>query len=338
MDYWGEATVGDVADLDDGVERPKTQAGFVAWLRARGCSDGYVSRIVGMGRAALKYAEKKSRIIKAPFVADVQSADDKRMAEPKGKPISPAELARIIDCCGDDHEHLFKFIMLMIAFMARPDAILDAEPSMWRRDEGYINLLPAGRKQTNKRRPIVPVCDSIEPWLDAWTRNPSKDKDGKVLTTHWVHYRNAPIDDIKVAWALVRARAYPPTPEQLAEFDRQMKETGPKAPKDKRRRRLMLCHPDARKISPYSIRHSMGRYLRRRRVPPDEVSIMLGHLLTAENATTTRYSPHDPDYCVHARAAVDAYFQELARYCRVRSPIYGMAPAAEGAVEDRMRA
>jgi hypothetical protein len=66
----------------------------------------------------------------------------------------------------------------------------------------------------------------------------------------------------------------------------------------------------------------MGRELRRRRVPGDEIAIMLGHKPVYESDTTLIYSPYDPDYCKNAVKAIDEYCLELNTLLRKRKIIH----------------
>lgn len=62
-------------------------------------------------------------------------------------------------------------------------------------------------------------------------------------------------------------------------------------------------------VNLYSIRHTMARELRKRRVPAEQIELMLGH--RRPDVTTQIYAPYEPDYCRDAAAAIDAYFRDL---------------------------
>jgi integrase len=64
------------------------------------------------------------------------------------------------------------------------------------------------------------------------------------------------------------------------------------------------------RVTCYSARHTMARELLKRRVPRDQIELMLGHRRPNEG-TTGIYAPYDPDYCVHAIAAIDDVFAAL---------------------------
>ena len=64
-----------------------------------------------------------------------------------------------------------------------------------------------------------------------------------------------------------------------------------------------------REVVPKTIRHTMATELRKRGVPPWEVSGMLGH--RSAYRTTEIYAKYDPDYLGKAVTAIDEYFDEL---------------------------
>lgn len=62
-------------------------------------------------------------------------------------------------------------------------------------------------------------------------------------------------------------------------------------------------------VNGYSLRHTMARELRKRRVPAEQIELMLGH--ARPDSTTQIYAPYSPDYMQEAVAAIDAYMAEL---------------------------
>ena len=69
--------------------------------------------------------------------------------------------------------NLLAFLRLSVATWARPDAVLDAstapERGQWLSQARAFNLNPVGRRQTKKRRPLVPVPECVGAWLDTMT-------------------------------------------------------------------------------------------------------------------------------------------------------------------------
>lgn len=66
-----------------------------------------------------------------------------------------------------ERETLRKYLRAAVATWARPDAILDLTHKQWIADAGVLNLNPAGRHQTKKYRPAVPIARQFRPYLDA---------------------------------------------------------------------------------------------------------------------------------------------------------------------------
>ena len=48
---------------------PDKQRLFVAWLRDRGLSDGYIRRVLAVGKAALNRAQREGEITSAPMIS-----------------------------------------------------------------------------------------------------------------------------------------------------------------------------------------------------------------------------------------------------------------------------
>jgi integrase len=62
-----------------------------------------------------------------------------------------------------------RYLIGAICTLARPDAVVDMSVlphrEQWARDDRRFDLNPAGRLQTKKVRPIVPVVDLLHSWL-----------------------------------------------------------------------------------------------------------------------------------------------------------------------------
>ncbi|WP_084536600.1 tyrosine-type recombinase/integrase [Azospirillum halopraeferens] len=295
-EWWGQSTVSDIT--------LKKQEQFILWLQEGGKSNGYISRILSTGRAALKFAWKHGCIQAVPFVKDIETAEEKRSKEPKGRPLLMAEVAALLDAVEVDH--LWRFCVIMINTMCRPEAALELTSTMIDHYQDYVNLLPPGRKQTRKRRPIVPLTDTLRWHAEQWGEGP-------LVAVH-----GRPIAEIDSAWRGLRARVWPPSVAELAAWDAGHVDLRAKNPRAFRRARAMVCGAAGRKVTPYSFRHTLGRELRRRRVPVDEISVVLGHKQVSENDITGIYCPHDPDYCINAERAIDAYCQEVDRLMKCR--------------------
>jgi hypothetical protein len=66
--------------------------------------------------------------------------------------------------------NLLAFLRLSVATWARPDAVMDCstapERGQWNSQARALNLNPVGRRQTKKRRALVPVPECVGEWLD----------------------------------------------------------------------------------------------------------------------------------------------------------------------------
>jgi hypothetical protein len=66
--------------------------------------------------------------------------------------------------------NLLAFLRLSVATWARPDAVMDCstapERGQWNSQARALNLNPVGRRQTKKRRALVPVPECVGKWLD----------------------------------------------------------------------------------------------------------------------------------------------------------------------------
>lgn len=69
-------------------------------------------------------------------------------------------------------------------------------------------------------------------------------------------------------------------------------------------------------VNPYSIRHTMSRELRRRGVPSEQISIMLGHRPQNVSRMDLIYAPFEPGYCAQAAKAIDSIYADIARHWR----------------------
>jgi len=85
------------------------------------------------------------------------------------------------------------------------------------------------------------------------------------------------------------------------------------------------------RVTPYSIRHGMGREMRKRKVPKDQISIFLGHLPKDSDATTSIYAPYEPEYCSEAIAAIEDVMAEIRKHLKkanIDQPISAIDPVA----------
>jgi integrase len=156
------------------------QVAFLKRLHARGLSVGYIGRLMGSLQAALNFAvarddeDEGKPLLRAPKViyGAKRVAEALHVAEPDEAVWHPdlATVARWLDGLKPNEEHLRRWTILIIGFGGcRAEAAREAGMAQVDATHRIIRLNPAGRRQTNKHRPTVPICDALWPLLQAWS-------------------------------------------------------------------------------------------------------------------------------------------------------------------------
>lgn len=156
---------------------------------------GAIDRILSPGRAALNRAQKHEELESVPHIFMTQSVAQKRAAPPKGRPVTIAEIAKLVDAA--QARHVLVFLILTLGTLARPSALLELVEPCWQPADFVLDLNPPGRVQNRKRRPTLKVAPSLAPWLDQ-----AAGPGGRYIT-----YQGKPIKDIGSAWDRVRTDA-----------------------------------------------------------------------------------------------------------------------------------
>ena len=162
---------------------------FVDWMRERGMSDGYMRRTLAVGQAALNRAHREGEIAAVPRV-DLGLAPE---GVPRERILSVEEAARLMASARLDHFRLY--LMLAFGTAARPEAILELTTFQVDCDARLIRLNPPGRRQTKKRRPTVPMCETLLPYLRG------------LPPGHVIQYKGRPLGTIRSAFRQARDRA-----------------------------------------------------------------------------------------------------------------------------------
>lgn len=174
---------------------------------------------------------------------------------------------------------LRRYVIASICTLGRPDAILDMNlnpgRAQWQPEANLFDLNPAGRIQTKKRRPVLPVVPLLRDWFDAtdeWFICQERlvfdaDLDAETII-------QSPVSSIRSAWDSARD---------------------------------VLGIPAGR--GPKYLRHSMSTILANRGVPRDEISLVLGHRIL--DPTTEAYVIYDPDYLSGFRAGLEDVLGDL---------------------------
>jgi integrase len=182
-DFFGACAVSEVT--------ADQQRKFVASLKAGGKngprSDGYVKRILTVGKAALSRAYKEGEIESVPYILPGEDGP------PRDRVLTVKDAVALWNACEQPHER--RFLVLAYATLARPEAILDFERSYVDFDRWLFAQNAPGRKQTKKYRPTIPVAACLRPWLENAPEGPL------------VAWRGKKIASFKTAWRKLRERA-----------------------------------------------------------------------------------------------------------------------------------
>ncbi len=151
------------------------QRQFAAAMRSQGASDGYIRRTLAVGKAALNWALREGEIMAAPTVALGIAPE----GEPRERLLSIAEAAALFRAAESDH--LLLYLLLAFGTAARPAAILELTTFQVDCDARLIRLNPPGRAQNKKRRPTLPMCNTLLPYLRALPAGPIVSYHGRAL-------------------------------------------------------------------------------------------------------------------------------------------------------------
>jgi hypothetical protein len=67
----------------------------------------------------------------------------------------------------EERSNLLRYLRFAVATWARPDAIYETKAAQWFSEARVLDLNPAGRRQTKKHRPKVPIAKQFAPFLDS---------------------------------------------------------------------------------------------------------------------------------------------------------------------------
>jgi len=167
---------------------PTKQRELISHLFEQGYGTGYVRRIMGVLKAALRWAWKEEMIASVPNI--ILPAE----GSARGRTLTHEELVSIVDNSKSE-DHLYRFVILAIATWARPEAILELDRDRCDTQRRLIDLNPHGRPQNKKYRPTIPMVDAA---LHVVEDVPQ----GRIVT-----WQNKGVASIKTAWRRLRKRA-----------------------------------------------------------------------------------------------------------------------------------
>jgi hypothetical protein len=80
---------------------------------------------------------------------------------PDGRTKKLREMTRV------SRTNLLRYLRMAVATWARPEAIFDVTERQWFSEARVLDLNPAGRRQTKKHRPKIPIAKQYAPFLDS---------------------------------------------------------------------------------------------------------------------------------------------------------------------------
>lgn len=110
-------------------------------------------------------------------------------SKPRDRYLTREELTKLLEAIETPHVRLF--VVLAVTTGARMSALLDLTWDRVDMDRGVIDLNPAGRHTSNKRRAVVPIADKAVPFL--------RDARPASMTDYVIEYAGGPVKSVKKA-------------------------------------------------------------------------------------------------------------------------------------------
>lgn len=158
-DFLSQQDVVYVPELTLGV-----QERFVEWRRKqlhrtiRRCSNWTIHHDLATLKASLRYGWKQGLLSHTPFIISLPKPPS------RDRFLTAEEAVRLLTCCTEPH--LYRFVLLMLHTLQRPVSIYDLRCEQVDLVHGTINFLPKGNVQSSKRRPVVPITQTLRPELE----------------------------------------------------------------------------------------------------------------------------------------------------------------------------
>lgn len=266
----------------DEINTPSTRP-YIDFRLKEGVKGETIASELAALQRAFNWAEAESVI---PFVPKVAKVPSDLRSEPKDVEYSHEQVAALLEAATGrfDRLHVATFAMIMLSTHGRVEAILEAFAEQHK--DGLLYTNEAGRKQTTKRRSVVPVVPTLKRWLP---------KEGKLIV-----YRTLRKD------GTIYER---PTYEIKNAFAGCLKAAG-------------IVDADGEPWgSPNALRHTIHTQLNRMGVPNAQIDLAAGH--SGERGSGRNYTHLRPDYLKEFRAGVERYWREMDKLTSVHRSQFG---------------
>jgi len=165
LEIWGDP---DISELN----RAK-QLELVSTLRGRGLSDWTIDSRLNRIWAAMNWHKRDHAELVVP--EQITAEDWKPVLEDCDRTYSIEELGTLFNAAAEapenvryTREHWWRFLVLAVGTAAREAAIRELTVAQIDLAGGRIRLNPEGRRQTKKRRPIIPIAPTVAAELASW--------------------------------------------------------------------------------------------------------------------------------------------------------------------------
>jgi integrase len=234
----------------------KTDEGTKKIVNNKPISSSTIRRELTVLAASLNHAINNGRLTSAPKIVLPPNAPHRT------RYLEREEIERLMESCVEPH--ILLFVLLAINTGARKGAILDLRWPQVDMVNKIIYLNPEDRAQTNKRRAIVPINDSLYAALIE-AKDAAKEAQEKRLSKgdnapscpHVITYHNAPVRDVKKGFRDACDRA------------------------------------GIANVTPHTLRHTAGTLMALAGIDLFIIAKVLGHSV---QKTTELYAHHRPEY------------------------------------------
>lgn len=168
-------------DLNAAAIQPLDIAAYVRKRRegrlGKPSKDGTIARELSVLNAALHHAVRARRLRSD----DMPRIELPQASPPKDRWLTKEEASRLLEAARqakapkDKLSRVYRFIVLALFTASRKTAILELKRDQIDLENGLIRLNPAGRRQTKKRRPPVPIADELRPVLERMLQEATSD-------------------------------------------------------------------------------------------------------------------------------------------------------------------
>jgi site-specific recombinase XerD len=275
---------------------------FHSWRRQQGVGGHTISRDTAALRQPLNWAWKRNVIASAPFVPDV-----KDKPEPRDLVYTVEQIAALLEAAWalEERQHIHMFAMIMLSTNARVEAVLELDKDTQVQD-GLIYFNAPGRQQTKKRRSVVPICPTLEPWLKLfpgravqWQKRRMNREMGEAT------FERIPANNIKTAFekTLIAAGICAPA----LDSDGNHIWLPPRARLGESASRPKLVGLG----SPNTLRHTTSTEMHRRGVPEAQIETAAGHRGAGTN--NRHYRHLRPEYLTQFIDGVESLWADVGK-------------------------